>query len=103
MKYSEADGRFRANLQLNMAPSKVLLPLSYAALYGGTWTLIGASTNLVVYSLANRAVPEMKMNLFELGIVGIPVTLAGILYIVALGGKLLPDRLAMSSSTINAR
>jgi di/tricarboxylate transporter len=86
-----------------MAPSKVLLPLSYAALYGGTWTLIGASTNLVVYSLANRAVPEMKMNLFELGIVGIPVTVAGIFYIVAFGGKLLPDRLSMSSSTINAR
>jgi len=86
-----------------MAPSKLLLPLSFAALLGGTMTLIGASTNLIVLSMAAKKVPDLKMNLFEIGVVGVPITVAGLLYILALSGTLLPDRLSRQNTTINAR
>ncbi|MCO5557907.1 hypothetical protein L7F22_011480 [Adiantum nelumboides] len=89
--------------RVNMAPSKLLLPLSYAALLGGTLTLIGTGTNLVVLSLAAKKIPNLRMHLFEIGVVGVPVTVAGILYIVAISGKLLPDRLAIQPTSINAR
>ncbi|XP_024545096.1 putative sulfur deprivation response regulator [Selaginella moellendorffii] len=89
--------------KVHMAPSKLLMPLSFAALLGGTLTLIGASTNLVVVSLAAKKLPELQMNLFEIAIVGLPVTIAGILYMVAVSGKLLPDRLAIQPTTINVR
>ncbi|KAI5083660.1 hypothetical protein GOP47_0003403 [Adiantum capillus-veneris] len=89
--------------RVSMAPSKLLLPLSYAALLGGTLTLIGTGTNLVVLSLAAKKIPSLRMHLFEIGIVGVPVTVAGILYIVAISGKLLPDRLAIQPTSINAR
>ncbi|KAG0572786.1 hypothetical protein KC19_VG125000, partial [Ceratodon purpureus] len=88
--------------KVNMAPSKLLLPLSFAALLGGTMTLIGASTNLVVLSMAAKKVPDLKMNLFEIGVIGVPVTISGLLYIFALSGKLLPNRLSMQITTFNA-
>lgn len=66
-------------------------------------TLIGASTNLVVLSMAAKKVPDLKMNLFEIGVVGVPVTVAGLLYILVLSGKLLPDRLSVQHTTFNAR
>eukprot|EP00897_Mesotaenium_endlicherianum_P005624 jgi/Mesen1/508/ME000104S10599 len=89
--------------KVNTAPSKMLLPLSYAALLGGTLTLIGASTNLMVLSMAARKLPDLKMNMFEIGIVGVPATVAGILYLLAFSEKLLPDRLAIQATNINAR
>ncbi|BBN14688.1 hypothetical protein MPTK1_6g13670 [Marchantia polymorpha subsp. ruderalis] len=89
--------------KVNLPPSKMLMPLSYAAQLGGTMTLIGASTNLVVLSMAAQKLPDMKMNLFEIGIIGVPVTIAGIFYILAFSGKLLPDRMAQQASNLNAR
>ncbi|CAI5969434.1 unnamed protein product [Closterium sp. NIES-65] len=89
--------------KVNISPSKMLIPLSYAALLGGTLTLIGASTNLMVTSMAAKKLPELTMNIFEIGIVGVPTTVAGILYLLAFSGKLLPDRLAMQATNINAR
>ncbi|KAL2621959.1 hypothetical protein R1flu_002164 [Riccia fluitans] len=89
--------------KVNMHPSKMLMPLSYAAQLGGTMTLIGASTNLMVLSMAAQKLPQMKMNLFEIGIIGVPVTIAGIFYIIVFSGKLLPDRLAQQPTTINPR
>ncbi|XP_024377736.1 putative sulfur deprivation response regulator isoform X3 [Physcomitrium patens] len=89
--------------KVNMAPSKLLLPLSFAALLGGTMTLIGSSTNLVVLSMAARKVPDLKVNIFEIGVVGVPVTVAGLLYIFALSEKLLPSRLSTLITTFTAR
>lgn len=66
-------------------------------------TLIGASTNLMVLSMAAKKLPELQMGLFEIGIVGVPVTVAGLLYMLAVSGKLLPERLAMQATNINAR
>ncbi|MFH1160113.1 MAG: SLC13 family permease [bacterium] len=74
-----------------ISPSKVLLPLSYAAIMGGTITLIGTSTNLVVNGLAEESgLPSL--HLFDFIYVGIPVTILGTLYLIYGGSRLLPSR-----------
>ncbi|MEO6873259.1 MAG: SLC13 family permease [Opitutaceae bacterium] len=82
--------------KMNLPASKFLIPLSYAAALGGTCTLIGTSTNLVVNgSLLDRGQPGM--SLFELAWLGIPTTAIGALYL-AIGGKwLLPVRETLTS------
>lgn len=75
----------------NLAESKLLLPLSYAAMLGGTCTLIGTSTNLVVNGALNQRLGEGLM-LFELAWVGIPVLVTGMIFMFATSHWLLPDR-----------
>ncbi|BCX81718.1 hypothetical protein MIT9_P1296 [Methylomarinovum caldicuralii] len=72
--------------------ARLLLPLSYAAMLGGTCTLIGTSTNLVVNGLLARRHPELALGLFDLAWIGVPVGLAGIAYLVVAARWLLPDR-----------
>ncbi len=73
------------------SPSKLLIPLSFLAILGGTCTLIGTSTNLVVngmmidHGLAG-------MSLFEIGKAGVPCALIGLGYLFLVGRTLLPDR-----------
>lgn len=75
----------------NVSPSKLLLPLSYLAILGGTCTLIGTSTNLVVHGLLiQHGMPGM--SLFELSAVGIPYAVVGVLYLATVGRRLLPAR-----------
>jgi di/tricarboxylate transporter len=72
-----------------LPPGKFLIPLSYAAIFGGVCTLIGTSTNLVVHGLAlNAGLPGFRF--FELALVGIPVAVAGYLYLTTIGHRLLP-------------
>ncbi|WP_456484570.1 SLC13 family permease [Desulfurobacterium sp.] len=74
-----------------ISPSKLLIPLSYAAILGGTVTLIGTSTNLVVNGLAvNAGLKPLKI--FDFSYVGIPAVVAGIAYMLIWGHRLLPDR-----------
>jgi di/tricarboxylate transporter len=74
-----------------VSPSKVLIPLSYLAILGGTCTLIGTSTNLVIDGMMTKA--QMKgMTLFEVSPVGIPYAIAGTLYLLLIGTRILPDR-----------
>ena len=74
-----------------ISPSKLLIPLSYAAILGGTATLIGTSTNLVVNALYVEAgYPSLSMSDFAL--VGVPATLLGIAYMYLIGNRLLPER-----------
>ena len=74
-----------------VSPSKLLIPLSYLAILGGTCTLIGTSTNLVVNGLMiQHDLPQMGM--FEIGQVGLPYALVGIGYLLAFGPRLLPER-----------
>jgi di/tricarboxylate transporter len=83
-----------------IAPSRLLLPLSYLCILGGTCTLIGTSTNLVVNGLmyeTSQANPELSQNLhpmrfFELGYVGLPYAIVGILYLLFIGERILPNR-----------
>lgn len=76
---------------LGMAPSRFLIPLSYATVLGGTCSLIGTSTNIVAAGAAQQQ-GLAPFTLFEISPVGIPLTLIGILYLCTFGLRLLPDR-----------
>jgi di/tricarboxylate transporter len=81
----------------NIAASKLLMPLSYSSILGGCCTLIGTSTNIVV----NGALKDAKMtpmSMFELAPVGVPLAIAGVLYLVVFGPKIIPDRSSISGS-----
>ncbi|CAO1661601.1 Potassium transporter TrkA [Halomonas sp. NYA30] len=77
--------------RLKLPPSKLLLPLSYAAILGGTCTLIGTSTNLVVDGLLQREM-NVSLHMFELAWVGVPLLLVGGGFLWLFAGRLLPDR-----------
>lgn len=72
------------------APAKLLLPLSYAAILGGTLTLIGTSTNLIVNSFVENA-GLVPLGFFEFSMIGIVIVTAGVGLLVLLA-NLLPDR-----------
>ncbi len=75
----------------NVSPSKVLIPLSYLAILGGTCTLIGTSTNLVVHGLMlDHDIPGIGM--FEISVIGVPYALIGVAYLYCLASRLLPER-----------
>ena len=79
----------------NIAPSKVLIPLSYVTILGGTITLMGTSTNLVVHGmLIDYGLPGF--SLFQLAIVGIPITIVGLIYLFTVGNMLLPENKGFS-------
>ena len=71
--------------------SRFLLPLSYASILGGTCSLIGTSTNLVVDSLMRQS-GFSGFGLFDLAAVGIPISVIGCLYLIIAGPYLLADR-----------
>ncbi len=77
--------------RFRLPASKLMIPLSYAAILGGTCTLIGTSTNLVVHGLmVDNKLPGLSM--FEIGWVGLPCALVGLAYVLVFGRWLLPDR-----------
>lgn len=84
--------------QYRYSVSKLLVPLSYAAILGGVCTLIGTSTNLVVSGLVADLsqqpgythLPQLRM--FDIAWVGIPVALVGSAFMLVFGNRLLPER-----------
>ncbi len=72
-------------------PSKLLMPLAFAALMGGLITLIGTPTNILI-SEALRAANLEPFGMFDYTPIGIFVLVAGVAFIVLLGRRLLPDR-----------
>jgi len=77
--------------RLQIPVSKLLLPLSYATILGGTCTLIGTSTNLVIDGLL-QSKTGTHLGLFELAWVGVPLMLVGVGFMVLFADKLLPNR-----------
>ena len=86
--------------RLNISPSKLLIPLSYAGIYGGTITLIGTSTNLLVNSIAidNGIAP---LSMFEFSRMGFIFLVFGTLYTVFIVPRILPARVGVSSLAKN--
>lgn len=78
--------------RIDVAPSKLMIPLSYAAILGGTLTLIGTSTNLVVNGQYQELTGEAGFSLFSITAVGLPVALVGLAYIYFVFPRSLPDR-----------
>lgn len=78
--------------KIGISPSKLMIPLSYTAILGGTVTLIGTSTNLIVNGQYQTLTGEAGFSLFSITAVGLPVAIAGFLFMWLFFPKLLPDR-----------
>ena len=77
--------------RIKTSPSKLLIPLSFASLFGGSCTLIGTSTNLLVSSMAEDH-GQQPIGMFELSGVGLVLAAVGLIYMATIGYRLLPDR-----------
>lgn len=93
-----------AAASFDIAPSKLLLPMSYASILGGTCTLVGTSTNLLVAQEARESlVYPMTMGMFEFSMPGIVFAIVGFAYMGLFATRLLPDRSSVSSATASGR
>ncbi len=88
--------------KIGVAPSKLMIPLSYAAIFGGTLTMIGTSTNLVVDGMLQSRL-GINLGLFELAWVGVPLLVVGGAFLVFVGHRLLPDRGGLSEELDQVR
>ncbi|MBT5387766.1 MAG: SLC13 family permease [Porticoccaceae bacterium] len=83
--------------------SKLLIPLSYASILGGTCTLIGTSTNILVVGMLQGTAEANSLNLFSPAIIGVPLIVIGVLYFIVVGHRLLPSRVGVAEVGANAR
>ena len=88
---------------IKIRPSQVMIPLSYAAILGGICTLIGTSTNLVVNGLYQSRFGNHGIGMFEITKLGLPCAVFGVLFVVFLGRKLLPNRRGAEQAFENPR
>lgn len=90
-------------LRNERAPSKFLIPLSYATMLGGACTLIGSSSTLIVSGMLEESgYPPLSM--FEITPVGLPVAIAGVAFMLLFSKRLLPDRRSLGEQiSENAR
>lgn len=84
---------FLANLAINHSLPQ---PLSFAAVLGGTCTIIGTSTNLLVKEMAEQQNPDINLGFFEVGYIGIPNVLICFFYVLFMSPRLLPDTTSAS-------
>ncbi len=82
-----------------LAPSRLLMPLSFAAVLGGTISLIGTAPNFIVADYYNEGDFPGQIGIFDYAFVGIPITVVGVVFMAIFGRRLLPtistaDRLA---------
>lgn len=78
--------------KIGIAPSKLMIPLSYSAILGGTLTMIGTSTNLVVNGQYEQLTGDTGLSIFSITAVGLPVAIVGIAAILLFMPRALPDR-----------
>ncbi|PID49448.1 MAG: SLC13 family permease [Proteobacteria bacterium] len=81
--------------RLRMSPAKLLLPLSYIAILGGTCTLIGTSTNLVVNGLLQKS-GHAGLGMFDITGIGLMLLVSGSIFLLLFGNRLLSNRSSVS-------
>jgi di/tricarboxylate transporter len=84
----------RWSRKAGISVSKLLIPLSYAAILGGTCTLIGTSTNLIINGLLIEEAGQQSLGFFEPAYIGLPAAVAGFIYLLLFGDKLIPARVS---------
>ncbi|EIM62632.1 SLC13 family permease [Desulfobacter postgatei] len=74
----------------NISPSRLMMPLGYAAILGGTLTLISTTSNLILGSELDRlSGGDKALGMFEFAVLGVPISVAGIAYMVLIGTRLI--------------
>ena len=86
--------------QSGVSPSKLLMPLSYAAILGGTLTLIGTSTNLLASEFASTLLPRGPIGMFEFTALGVVVLAVGTGYLLTVGRWLTPARIPANADLV---
>ena len=81
---------------MGVSASKLLIPLSYASIFGGTCTLLGTSTNLLASGILRDSGHD-PIGMFELAAVGLPILFFGAIYLVFFGHRLIPNRETLTS------
>jgi di/tricarboxylate transporter len=89
--------------RFSLQVSRLLIPLSYASMLGGTCTLIGTSTNLVVAGLVRSNTNLEPIGFFDIAWIGVPCTIVGLLFVVLFSKWLLPERTLPISCWENPR
>lgn len=89
--------------RLDLKAHRFLIPLSFASILGGTCSLLGTSTNLVVNGLLAARYPQASLHLFDIAWVGVPVALVGLGYLLFAGRWLLPNRRSAAQAFENPR
>jgi di/tricarboxylate transporter len=87
--------------EANVSPSKLLLPLSYAAILGGTLTLVGTATNLLASDFARQLIDGRDgISMFEFTPLGVVVLAVGIGYLMTVGRRLTPARIPVDADLV---
>ncbi|MBU1565913.1 MAG: SLC13/DASS family transporter, partial [Proteobacteria bacterium] len=76
--------------EFGLSPSKFLIPVSYTSILAGTCTLIGTSTNIIISDLS-FSLGYQGLTMFELSILGVPLAIAGIIFLYFAAPRVLPD------------
>ncbi|WP_090312172.1 SLC13 family permease [Natronorubrum texcoconense] len=83
-----------------VSPSKLLLPLSYAAILGGTLTLVGTSTNLLASEFAVDLLGRGPIGMFEFTLLGVVILAVGLCYLMTVGRWLTPARIPVDADLV---
>jgi di/tricarboxylate transporter len=76
---------------MGVSPSKILMPISFASMFGGVCTLIGTSTNILVSSIAEER-GLRPIGMFEMTQLGLIIFFAGVVYLLTVGIRIIPER-----------
>jgi len=83
--------------RLGQSPSKFLMPISFASMLGGSATLIGTSSNILVSSMSADA-GYGEIGMFEFSVLGLVIVTVGMLYLILFSHRLLPTRTTIAST-----